>query len=247
LKKKWRRFDDAREFVISLELKNQKEWKLHCNSDRKQEDIPSNPWNVYEEWKTLSDWLGSTNISTRNRTFLPFNEARETIRNLNITNHVKWRKFCNTKKFPKNIPKYPEQTYKKEWIDWYDWLGKGFLTFSEARNFVHALELSSVHDWDDYCKSNKKPTNIPTVPRKIYPDNWKDWGDWLGTGTIAPQTKSKNWLSFQDAKVEVRILAKKYNIKTWNDWNNAIKKGLIPSHIPRQPNEVYSKNKRKKK
>jgi hypothetical protein len=44
-------FKEAREFVRSLGLKNQKEWKEYCKSGNKPDDIPSNPWETYKEWK----------------------------------------------------------------------------------------------------------------------------------------------------------------------------------------------------
>ncbi len=53
------------------------------------------------------------------------------------------------------------------------------------------------------------------------------WENCLGTGTIASLIKSKNYLSFKEARNEARNLAKKYNIKTWNDWNKTVKEGKI--------------------
>ena len=46
----FRPFKEAREFVRSLGLKNNREWKEYCKSGNKPEDIPSAPWNTYKEW-----------------------------------------------------------------------------------------------------------------------------------------------------------------------------------------------------
>ena len=50
MKKQFRDFESAREFVRSLKLKGQKEWYEYCKSGNKPDDIPSSPWNVYNEW-----------------------------------------------------------------------------------------------------------------------------------------------------------------------------------------------------
>ena len=47
----FRSFESAREFVRSLNLKNQKEWLEYCKSGNKPDDIPSNPWKTYKKWK----------------------------------------------------------------------------------------------------------------------------------------------------------------------------------------------------
>jgi hypothetical protein len=50
-----------------------------------------------------------------------------------------------------------------------------------ARAFVRGLELNSWDEWSDYCKSGKKPDDIPTTPSKAYAnDGWTGMGDWLG-------------------------------------------------------------------
>ncbi len=47
----FRSYKEAREFVRALNLKGQKEWLEYCKSGNKPNDIPSNPWNTYKEWK----------------------------------------------------------------------------------------------------------------------------------------------------------------------------------------------------
>ena len=53
-----------------------------------------------------------------------------------------------------------------------DWLGTGtvathlrqYRSFKEARAFVRGLGLKSEAEWRDYCKSGKKPDDIPANP-----------------------------------------------------------------------------------
>lgn len=58
--------------------------------------------------------------------------------------------------------------------------------FEEARNFARSLGLKSWNEWNAWCKSDNRPQDIPTGPNVIYRQEWKGWGDWLGTGNIAP-------------------------------------------------------------
>jgi len=57
-----------------------------------------------------------------------------------------------------------------------DWLGTGniasfdidFLSFQDARRFVQKLGLKNQQEWYQYCKSGKKPKNIPVAPWHVY-------------------------------------------------------------------------------
>ena len=70
-----------------------------------------------------------------------------------------------------------------------DWLGTGtiasylreYRSFKEARAFARSLSLKSGAEWRDYCRSGKKPTDIPDHPRpNICRRGWAGLGDWLG-------------------------------------------------------------------
>ncbi|HEY6884206.1 MAG TPA: hypothetical protein VI278_09240 [Nitrososphaeraceae archaeon] len=70
-----------------------------------------------------------------------------------------------------------------------------FRPFPEAREYVHKLRLKSQSQWREYCKSGNKPKDIPSYPEAVYENNRIGYGDWLGTGTIAP--KDRNYRSFE--------------------------------------------------
>ena len=72
-----------------------------------------------------------------------------------------------------------------------DWLGTGrvanrlikYRSFKKARDFVRNLNLKSGAEWETYCKSEKKPTNIPAQVYWSYKNKgWKGWKDFLGKG-----------------------------------------------------------------
>ncbi len=118
-------------------------------------------------------------------------------------------------------------------------------SFEDARIFSQTLKLKSYKEWQKYCKDNTIPKNIPRNPNAVYKNKgWNGWGDFLGTGTIGVIEKSKNYLPFSDAKIAVKKLAIKYNIKNWRDWEIAYAEGKIPSNIPRHPEQAYSKKKK---
>jgi hypothetical protein len=73
-----------------------------------------------------------------------------------------------------------------------------FRPFTEARDYVRNLGLKNQEDWRRYCKSGKRPRDIPANPQKVYKDDWKNLGDWLGTGTIA--SKEKVYRPFSEAR-----------------------------------------------
>jgi superfamily II DNA or RNA helicase len=69
-KRKFRTYDDARDFVRKLGLDGQAQWKRYCKSRQIPGDIPTHPDRRYknEGWPSENgwgDWLGSGNISTK--------------------------------------------------------------------------------------------------------------------------------------------------------------------------------------
>jgi len=85
-------------------------------------------------------------------------------------------------------------------------LKKKFRPFSEARDYARSLKLSGVYDWGNFCKSGKKPQDIPNNVNKIYSKEWTSWGNFLGTGNVSNKIKSSNWRSFKKAKKYVHTL-----------------------------------------
>ena len=57
----WRPFKELREFVRSLGLKSQREWRAWSKTDARPNDIPANPNQVYRDdgWQGFRDWLGT--------------------------------------------------------------------------------------------------------------------------------------------------------------------------------------------
>lgn len=174
----------------------------------------------------------------------PFEEAREFVHKLKLKSGNEWKNYAQSEMKPEDIPTAPGQTYNgKGWKSWGDWLGTGIIAtyqieyrpFNKARSFVHELELKSSTEWFEYCKSGKKPEDIPASPRKTYAANgWNSMGDWLGTGSIAPQ--KMEYLSFEEARAFAHQLKLKGQIE-WVEYSKSIKK---PHNIPAAPHQTYS-------
>jgi len=113
---------------------------------------------------------------------------------------------------------------------------KQFLPFDKAQKFVHSLKLKRQKDWVQYRKSGNKPDNIPSNPNRTYKKEWKNLGDWLGTGNIRPA--DRKFKTFLEARDYVHSLY----LKDVKDWRKFTKSGKLPNDIPAWPPDVY-KNK----
>ena len=246
-KKTYRSFKDARKFARKLGLKNKKEWREYCKSGNKPDDIPATVEISYkfDGWKGMGDWLGTNIVAKQLIEYRSFKDARKFVRSLKLKNYNEWREYYKSEKRPKDIPTNPFEIYKTNFCGIADWLGNGkkrrireFKTFDECKKFVHKLKLESLTDWQEYCKSGKLD-NIPTHPERKFKDEWKGWGDWLGTGKI-PVT----YLPWKEAKPIYRRLAKEYGLTNDSDWRKFAKshrKLLYDLKIPVTPSQIYTK------
>ena len=261
----YRPFEEARAFAHSLKLKNLDEWKLFCRGQFPEKgklpnDIPSNPQQTYKEkgWKSIGDWLGSGSIASFKRVFKPFEEARAFAHSLKLKNQGEWRQFCKGQlpekgTLPADIPTKPNRTYSESgWTGYGDWLGTGAIAprlrvyrpFAEARAFAHSLKLKNQGEWFKFSKGRLPekgtlPADIPAAPHYTYKEGgWKGFGDWLGTGTIAPSLRV--YRSLEEARKFVHAL----KLKNQAEWQQFCKgqlpeKGMLPDDIPADPNQRY--------
>ena len=243
--RKFRSFKMARSYARSLKLKNGEEWEICCKTEKLPKDIPSNPNVVYKNkgWVGMGDWLGTGYVANQKRKYLPFRSARKQVQSLKFHTIVQWRTYAKSSKKPFNIPACPEDVYsKKGWKNYGDWLGTGTISygtrkysqFTRARAFVRKLHLKNYKAWTEFTKSKKMPADIPKAPDQYYSDSgWKGYGDWLGTGTIAP--RNRDYLPFQTARKKIH----KLKLKNVSEWTKFCDSGRLPVNIPRAPGCVY--------
>jgi hypothetical protein len=166
----------------------------------------------FDELKSAPWWDEFMNYGLNN--YVSYEDARAYVRSLKFECYRELREYAKSGKFPPHIPKSPITTYQgKGWISCDDYLGTGriadqykeFLTFKEARKYVHKLGLKSQREYFTWRKSPDRPNNIPVKPERTYKEEWVNWGDWLGTNSIAPQNRKKDlYLSFKKARKLVR-------------------------------------------
>jgi superfamily II DNA or RNA helicase len=262
----WRPFEEAREFVWSLGLKNQNEWYLYSKGNLPAKgclppDIPVAPNTVYAQsgWKGIGDWLGTGIIASHLREYRSFREARAFIHGLNLKNQREWNDYIAGKmtqvgRLPADIPRTPYKTYADMgWQSWGDWLGNGavaarlmqYRPFQQARAFARELNLTSVSEWRAYCKGKmphlgRLPADIPSTPHNTYAaKGWAVFGDWLGTGTIASHLM--DYRSFPEA----RAFARNLKLKSGSEWRAFCRGemphlGRLPADIPAKPDNTYA-------
>jgi hypothetical protein len=172
-----------------------------------------------------------------------FEDARNWVRVQNFGTAREWRKAVNLMKIPADIPSNPNLVYEaKGWAGFSDWLGSGYiptyrriyLPFEEARHWARSLHLKSRHEWGEMVLAGRLPDNIPAAASNVYADNgWNGWGDWLGSGSIAPSLKefrpfdiAREWVHSQDFWTRIK-------------WRDFAKSNNRPDDIPSNPEQVY--------
>ena len=261
----FRPFRKARAFTRKLKLKNQKEWFAFAKGrmprlGRLPADIPAAAELIYADkgWTTWGDWLGTGIVASYLRVYRPFREARTFARKLRLKSQSEWFAFTKARmlhlgRLPPDIPATPWLTYTdKGWTTLGDWLGTGtvaarlriYRPFRDARAFARKLKLKSQSEWFGFTRGKmlhlgRLPADIPATPGRSYAEKgWTNWGDWLGTGTIAPRLRT--YRPFREA----RAFAHKLKLKSRREWFAFAKGkmpqlGRIPSDIPVTPERTY--------
>lgn len=152
-------------------------------------DIPKKPDKYYKNngWEGWSVFLGRKNYNR-----LTYEEAVKWIKENKpeIQTKAAWYKFSKDKNFPDFLPKYPNETYKSEWVSW--------MSFLKGHSMINSWDYEKAKEW---VKNNLVPSGITTVtkfraliidsdtlPAEIpkHPDKyysrrgqWKGWTDFL--------------------------------------------------------------------
>jgi superfamily II DNA or RNA helicase len=242
----WMSFEEAREYVSRLELKNVKEWILYSKSNDKPSRIPSNPQLTYKNsWLSWGDFLGTGAIAMSKISYLNFEKAKKYVHTLGLLSQNEWYTHWEKNIQAQGIPKYPDGSYKnKGWKNWGDFLGTNrvayrsikYLPYEKARDFIRKLKLKNTSEWGEYCKLGNKPIDIPSNPQNTYKNKgWVSYGEWLGTFTIASQ--NRKYLEYNKAKKYVQNL----NLRNKKEWLAFCSSVSMPSYLPSKPDRVYSK------
>jgi hypothetical protein len=257
---KYKSLSLARKYAKSLHLSSRYDWVILINTKGAlPKDVPSNPDEIYDDWKNWKHFLGFKNKVR----FLSFTEARNFVRSLKLNGLKSWKAYCNWDPNdvglkPANIPSSPHINYKADgWKGYSDFLGsqnssfnsKTFREFSSARKYCRALGLTSSGQWLDYCKEKidgllAKPDDIPSNIARQYTDKGFDgMNDFLNTAYHRKIARTEANRTFDEAKRFVHSL----KLKNLIQWNLYIKGELphrkrMPKDIPTNPMLVYKEN-----
>ena len=220
-----------------LKITSSIEFNQWSKSRLRPHNFPANPNKIYkEEWKGWGDFLGTGNIKNAKKEWMPFLEAKAFIQSIEITSSTEFNQWRKSGLRPHNFPSNPERVYKKEWISWKDFLGINWMPFVEAKAFIQSIEITSSIEFNQWSKSRLRPHNFPANPNKIYKEEWKGWGDFLGTGNI--KNAKKEWMSFQEAKAFIQT----QGITSAAEFSEWSKSESRPHNFPSSPNKTYKEN-----
>ena len=119
----WKSYEESKKFVNSLGLKNRDEWRDYNRNNELPHGIPTSPERIYKhEGFSMGDWLGTGNVSNRDKEFYSFLKARDIVYQLRLKSSFEWKKYVESDKYDEMIPKAPHMTYK-EFVSMGDWLG----------------------------------------------------------------------------------------------------------------------------
>lgn len=252
-----RPFQEARDFIHDLNIKNLKEWHKYIKGllpgyAPKPQDIPNSPELIYKGhgWIDYGDWFGTYTIAPFKRKYQSFENARDFARELGLTSSEKWIAYCKGEisslpQKPQDIPTNVARKYASEgWKGYKDFLQSNihrqkhskFLPYKEARDFVHSLKLADYSEWNKYIgnklpKLPLKPKDIPANPSGVYKEKgWIGIGDWIGSEAF-PYAHS-DYRKFAQARKFVRELGLTSSVE-WVDYC----KGQF-KHLPLKPNDI---------
>ena len=111
-----------------------------------------------------------------------------------------------------------------------------WMSFDEAKAWTKLYgPFERRTHWEDYIRTVQLPNNLPRRPSSAYRSQWKGWGDFLGTETIA------SWLRKYRPYTEARQYAKALRLKNQSEWRSYCANNLIPVDIPKAPHLTYKK------
>ena len=242
-KKEFMSFEEAQAFIQSEGIQTSVEFKAWSRSGKRPKKFPSSPNKFYKkEWTGWGDFLGTGSISTRQKEFMSFEEAKTFIRSEGIQSSVEFNKWRKSGERPEDFPSNPNIIYKKEWTGWGDFLGtrsistskRKFMSFEEAKTFIRSEGIQTSTEFKAWSRSGKRPEDFPSAPERTYKEEWTGWSDFLGTGNIALSRK-KEFMSFEEAKtfIQNKGFTSQRQFRQWS------KDGKRPEDFPSAPERIY--------
>ena len=234
-------YSEAKEIIKPCELKSNKEWRSFVKQKKFIDmNIPKTPERVYKnEWVSWGDFLGTCNINSSKMFFCTFEETKKIIKKLKIERMRDYIILYKSGEY--DIPSNPIKYYKNEWISYEDFYGSEKhrpitydISYENAKKDIIKYDIKSVTEWNVFAKSDKFPDHIPKSPDGHFKikGTWISWGDFLGTGTIAPFNIV--YLPFDEAREFTRN--QKFN--SIEEWKNFMRTNKL-DNMAFSPHKIY--------
>jgi len=210
---KYLTYNDAKQVVKALNLKSHKDWEnyvkcrapnplfvnqLGVSLPQRPNNIPYEPHRFYtktNEWISFPDFLGYKAKSEIK--YWSYEKSKEYAQKWNIKSEVQWYNHHKKHKL-KSIPKKVSNHFKitNEWISWSDFLNhnilhstektKLYLPATQARKYIHALNLPNKQQYNNWWNENK-PYFLPRGIDVIYgrTGQFSSFDDFLGISTYS--------------------------------------------------------------
>jgi hypothetical protein len=180
--KKFLKYTEARKKIRVLKFTSISEFKRYYKNNNFDGLVPSNPNTTYKNkgWKGWSDFLGTEIISTNDKIYMTYDEAKKYVKSLGLKSSSDWNNYKKNNLLNPNIPRGPREVYhNKGWKGWDDFLGlpkKKIYTYSEAKKKVKLLGFKNSRE---YKANYKSDPHLPSTPQEYYAEDWKGWNEFL--------------------------------------------------------------------
>lgn len=165
-------YAEASEAAKRLGFDSPKHYRMDYKLDPR---LPSEPWVFFgEDWVDFYDFLG---IERPNQKYSTYAEASEAVQRLGFKSQSE---YLRGRSQDPRLPASPQEFYKQDWVNWYDFHGSeqpDFYAYAEASEAAKTLGFASQ---TEYFKGYNQDPKLPADPGTFYKEEWINWYEFLG-------------------------------------------------------------------
>ena len=193
-KRRYATYAEASRAAKRLKFKSESEYNTGYQQDPR---LRRSPYEAYkEDWVDWYDFLGKKRPE---EFYITYAEASKAAQRLKLESYPEYSK--GYQQDPK-LPCAPYKFYRKDWVDWYDFLGKKrpeefYITYAEASKAAQQLGLKS---HSEYVKGYQQDSRLPSKPERTFSEDWLNWRLFLGQDYFDPallEVYPKIWEAIQ--------------------------------------------------
>tara|TARA_R110001592_G_scaffold341474_1_gene630557 strand:+ start:29191 stop:33345 length:4155 start_codon:yes stop_codon:yes gene_type:complete len=218
---KYGTYDEARTATCALGFTAIKNYKAGYQQDSK---LPSSPNIFYaDNWVDWYEYFGTERPVGK---YATYDEARTAARAFGFGSFNEYKAGYMQDAM---LPSSPDASYKRNWVDWYDFLGNvrqesKYLEYEEACSAAQAFGFAGIKE---YRVGFTQDPKLPSSPDISYKDKWVDWYDFLGN----PRPVVK-YRTYEEARLVVQALG----ISGLKQYQSGYTKDPM---LPSQPQDFY--------